>query len=270
MPTDGLFGSYYSQAISKFAPHPAAARLWEEFLYSDEGQNIWLKGLSRPVRLDADDRRPAPPTRRRSRRCRRWTATVEFPDDDAADRRAEGRRGPLERGDVRLSTGTAAPAAPARSPQGPARPRAARCSAPLPFFLYVAVFLLLPIVVLAVEAFRATDPVTFEETWSTDSHRRHHRGPLPPGLPGQPAAVADHRGASAPSSAWRSPWRSCGPAAACCCAGWCSPPPACWPTSAASRWPSPSSPRSATPGVITALLTDTLGHRAGRLLACTR
>lgn len=39
----------------------------------------------------------------------------------------------------------------------------------LPFFLYVAVFLLLPIVVLSVEAFRATDPVTYEETWSTDS-----------------------------------------------------------------------------------------------------
>jgi putative spermidine/putrescine transport system permease protein len=39
----------------------------------------------------------------------------------------------------------------------------------VPFFLYVAVFLLLPIVVLAVEAFRATDPDTFEETWSTDS-----------------------------------------------------------------------------------------------------
>ncbi|SNR44088.1 ABC transporter substrate-binding protein [Blastococcus mobilis] len=53
VPTDGVFGSYYSQAISKFAPHPAAARLWQEFLYSDEGQNIWLKGGSRPVRLPA-------------------------------------------------------------------------------------------------------------------------------------------------------------------------------------------------------------------------
>jgi ABC-type Fe3+ transport system substrate-binding protein len=53
VPSDGLFGSYYSQAISAFAPHPAAARLWQEFLYSDEGQNIWLRGLSRPVRLDA-------------------------------------------------------------------------------------------------------------------------------------------------------------------------------------------------------------------------
>jgi putative spermidine/putrescine transport system substrate-binding protein len=53
VPTDGLYGSFYDQAISKFAPHPAAARLWEEFLYSDEGQNIWLQGASRPVRLPA-------------------------------------------------------------------------------------------------------------------------------------------------------------------------------------------------------------------------
>jgi ABC-type Fe3+ transport system substrate-binding protein len=53
VPSDGVFGSYYSQAISTFAPHPAAARLWQEFLYSDEGQNIWLKGGSRPVRLPA-------------------------------------------------------------------------------------------------------------------------------------------------------------------------------------------------------------------------
>ncbi len=51
VPSDGLFGGYYSQASSKFAPHPAAARLWQEFLYSDEGQNIWLKGGARPVRL---------------------------------------------------------------------------------------------------------------------------------------------------------------------------------------------------------------------------
>ena len=53
VPSDGLFGGYYSQAISAYAPHPAAARLWQEFLYSDEGQNIWLNGGARPVRLPA-------------------------------------------------------------------------------------------------------------------------------------------------------------------------------------------------------------------------
>ena len=30
--------------------HPAAARLWEEYLYSDAGQNLWLQGGARPVR----------------------------------------------------------------------------------------------------------------------------------------------------------------------------------------------------------------------------
>jgi ABC-type Fe3+ transport system substrate-binding protein len=47
------FGGFYAQAVSKYAPHPAAARLWEEFLYSVQGQNIWLKGGARPVTLAA-------------------------------------------------------------------------------------------------------------------------------------------------------------------------------------------------------------------------
>ena len=53
VPSDGLFGGFYSQAISATAPHPAAARLWEEFLYSAEGQNLWLKGMARPAELPA-------------------------------------------------------------------------------------------------------------------------------------------------------------------------------------------------------------------------
>lgn len=51
IPEDGVFSLYYSQAIVKWAPHPAAARLWQEFLYSTEGQNLWLKGYARPVLL---------------------------------------------------------------------------------------------------------------------------------------------------------------------------------------------------------------------------
>jgi putative spermidine/putrescine transport system substrate-binding protein len=53
VPSDALVSSYYVQAINADAPHPAAARLWQEFLYSDEGQNLWLKGFGRPVRADA-------------------------------------------------------------------------------------------------------------------------------------------------------------------------------------------------------------------------
>jgi putative spermidine/putrescine transport system substrate-binding protein len=45
--------SYYQQAINADAPHPAAARLWEEYLFSDEGQNLWLEGGARPVRMAA-------------------------------------------------------------------------------------------------------------------------------------------------------------------------------------------------------------------------
>jgi putative spermidine/putrescine transport system substrate-binding protein len=45
------WGGYYFQAISAYAPHPAAARLWEEFLYSDEGHLMWMKGYCAPARL---------------------------------------------------------------------------------------------------------------------------------------------------------------------------------------------------------------------------
>ncbi len=56
VPTNATIGGYYAQAINKQAPHPAAARLWEEYLYSDAGQNLWLKGGARPVRQAAMDK----------------------------------------------------------------------------------------------------------------------------------------------------------------------------------------------------------------------
>jgi len=52
VPPNAVLGGYYAQAINKQAPHPAAARLWEEFLYSQAaagGQNLWLEGGARPV-----------------------------------------------------------------------------------------------------------------------------------------------------------------------------------------------------------------------------
>jgi putative spermidine/putrescine transport system substrate-binding protein len=52
VPKSGRFGGMYVQAISAFAPHPNAAKLWMEYLYSDAGQNLWLKGYCNPIRYD--------------------------------------------------------------------------------------------------------------------------------------------------------------------------------------------------------------------------
>ena len=52
VPKSGVLAGVYVQAISAYAPHPNAAKLWMEFLYSDEGQLIWLKGYSHPIRYD--------------------------------------------------------------------------------------------------------------------------------------------------------------------------------------------------------------------------
>jgi putative spermidine/putrescine transport system substrate-binding protein len=56
IPPQVALGGYYAQAINKNAAHPAAARLWEEFLYSQAasgGQNLWLQGGARPVEQQA-------------------------------------------------------------------------------------------------------------------------------------------------------------------------------------------------------------------------
>jgi putative spermidine/putrescine transport system substrate-binding protein len=52
VPQDGTFGNHYCQAINATAPHPFCSRLWQEFLYSDQGQLLWLEGFSHPVRFD--------------------------------------------------------------------------------------------------------------------------------------------------------------------------------------------------------------------------
>lgn len=50
IPATGRFAGVYVQAISAYAPHPNAAKLWMEFLYSDEGQTLWMKGYCHPIR----------------------------------------------------------------------------------------------------------------------------------------------------------------------------------------------------------------------------
>jgi len=51
VPASGVVAGVYVQAISAYAPHPNAAKLWMEYLYSDEGQLGWLKGYCHPIRF---------------------------------------------------------------------------------------------------------------------------------------------------------------------------------------------------------------------------
>ncbi len=53
VPSDSVIAGVYVQAISAYAPHVNAAKLWMEFLYSDEGQTLWLKGYCHPIRFNA-------------------------------------------------------------------------------------------------------------------------------------------------------------------------------------------------------------------------
>ena len=75
----------------------------------------------------------------------------------------------MERGDLGLST--------SRTRSRGGRAHRLALLGTVPFFGYLAVFLLLPVAVLAVEAFRATDPVTYQESWSTDSVTAVASGP---------------------------------------------------------------------------------------------
>ena len=52
-PKGVTLGSFYNQSVNKDAPHPAAARLWQEYLYSAQAQNFWMKGGALPVLYDA-------------------------------------------------------------------------------------------------------------------------------------------------------------------------------------------------------------------------
>lgn len=55
VPRDGIFGSYYAQAITKDPEHPCAARLWMEHLLGDAAAIARLNGLAIPARFASID-----------------------------------------------------------------------------------------------------------------------------------------------------------------------------------------------------------------------
>ncbi|MCX5418326.1 ABC transporter substrate-binding protein [Streptomyces sp. NBC_00078] len=85
VPSDGQYAQYYSQAINKDAPHPAAARLWQEYLYSTEGQNLWLKGYARPALMTAMEK-AGTLDKRAAAKLPKVSGTPSFPTEAQQDK----------------------------------------------------------------------------------------------------------------------------------------------------------------------------------------
>jgi putative spermidine/putrescine transport system substrate-binding protein len=82
VPSDGVYGSFYCQAINATAPHPNAARLWMEYLFSDQGQLLWLKGYSHPSRFqDLAKRKKIPAALLKALPSAKLYAKVRFATD---------------------------------------------------------------------------------------------------------------------------------------------------------------------------------------------
>ena len=53
IPTEATIAGPYVSIVNKTAPNPYAARLWIEYIFSDEGQLFYLKGYAHPARYQA-------------------------------------------------------------------------------------------------------------------------------------------------------------------------------------------------------------------------
>ncbi len=49
IPSNAIIGSYYNTAVSLWAPNPACARLWMEWIYTPYVQNVWAAAGAAPV-----------------------------------------------------------------------------------------------------------------------------------------------------------------------------------------------------------------------------
>ena len=181
MPANAVVGSYYVQAISKDAPHPAAARLWQEFLYSDEGQNLWLKGGARPVRADAMEK-AGTIDKTAVRRAAEGRGHAGVPDR-GADRQGQGVPGRqlgqghrLTMADTVDTPDLVALQRPRSGhPAGPAgacaSPRPAACSAPCRSSPTSTIFLVIPTLVVVIGAFAGDGGFTLANVRAlTDSY----------------------------------------------------------------------------------------------------
>ncbi len=168
VPKNGRLGGMYVQAISAFAPHPNAAKLWMEYLYSDEGQIGWMNGYCSPIRYDAMVKANAIPADVAAKLPESsGAASPDARPDHQGQRRdhqglADRRRRPRQVvGEAfRFSPATVTDLVTAIDARDPRPSRPGRRRAPwtvlgvVPFFLFAIMFLVVPTSYLVVGSFR--------------------------------------------------------------------------------------------------------------------
>ena len=178
VPASGRFGGVYVQAISTYAPHPNAAKLWMEYLYSDEGQLIWLKGYCHPIRYDdlvargvvpADQLAKLPDIDRRGLPDARAARGRDRPDHHGVGHGRRRRRRRARRSD--LSTGQP-PGSCGHDASSGARLRRVPLDAfrwawlgLVPFFLFAFLFIFCPGHVLVIGSFQNDEGQTTLENY---------------------------------------------------------------------------------------------------------
>ena len=176
VPKTGVVAGVYVQAISAYAPHPNAAKLWMEYLYSDEGQLGWLKGYCHPIRFNdlvkngkvpqelLDKLPPAaayearcsrrwtsrgPPRRSSPSSGTRWSAPTSSRPAEASDRLPPERRASTP---LHAAAGACEPAPTSSSGTSPPA-----WLGVTPFFVFALMFLILPTLFLVVGGFQDAD-----------------------------------------------------------------------------------------------------------------
>ncbi len=100
IPSGAVLGGYYNQAINKEAPHPAAARLWEEFLYSQAARRRAepVAGRWRPAGRAAGHGQQRQPQPGRRGEAALGPGHPGVPERDAEHRRRQLPRRQLDQG----------------------------------------------------------------------------------------------------------------------------------------------------------------------------
>ena len=158
LPSDGQYGGYYCQAVSATAPHPWAARLWQEFLFSDQGQILYLKGYAHPARIGDLLARKAIPKSVTAALPASW---LNAKGAKFASLGQQTKAGVVIKAEWPAKIGTSSLATQAathdrlRPGPKPGRRFSLAWLGVVPFFAYASMFLILPAATVMIGAFRS-------------------------------------------------------------------------------------------------------------------